>query len=88
MDLAIPCLDASGALQAVNIQTAINADGLLTVGELDALFGPVALFPDPLLNQILLAVTVPLDVVKAGRFLGQSDTMTDDERATAASQQD
>lgn len=37
--------------------------------ELDGLMAPVALFPDPVLAAVLQASVVPLDVVKAARFL-------------------
>jgi hypothetical protein len=36
--------------------------------ELDQLVAPIALYPDPLLAQILMASTYPLDVVQAARF--------------------
>lgn len=43
--------------------------GLLTSEELQNLVAPVALYPDTLLIQIFVASTVPLDVMKADRFL-------------------
>jgi hypothetical protein len=36
--------------------------------ELDALLAPVALYPDPLLSQILMAATYPEDVAEAARW--------------------
>jgi hypothetical protein len=36
--------------------------------ELDALIAPVALYPDPLLAQIFMAATHPLEVVEAARW--------------------
>ena len=48
------------------------ADGTLSPEQLDTLFGPVALFPDQVLTPVLVAVTFPLDVVKAGRFVEAS----------------
>jgi hypothetical protein len=42
---------------------------LLTQAELETLVAPVALYPDTLLIQILVAATQPLEVVKADRFL-------------------
>ncbi|SFT83505.1 DUF3300 domain-containing protein [Sedimentitalea nanhaiensis] len=44
-------------------------DALLTEAELETLVAPVALYPDTLLIQILVASTYPLDVVKADRLL-------------------
>ncbi|PCH70155.1 MAG: hypothetical protein COC12_08640 [Rhodobacteraceae bacterium] len=42
---------------------------LMTPEELQTLVGPVALYPDTLLIQILVAATYPLDVIKADRLL-------------------
>ena len=42
---------------------------LLSEAELENLVAPVALYPDTLLIQILVAATQPLQVVKANRFL-------------------
>ncbi len=39
--------------------------------QLDALLAPVALYPDPLLTQILMASTFPLEIVEASRWLEQ-----------------
>jgi hypothetical protein len=38
-------------------------------GQLDQLVAPVALYPDPLLAQILMAATYPLEVVQADRWI-------------------
>ncbi len=37
--------------------------------QLDALLAPIALYPDPLLTQILMAATFPLQIVEASRWL-------------------
>jgi hypothetical protein len=39
------------------------------IEQLDALLAPVALYPDALLAQVLMASTFPLNVVSAGRWL-------------------
>jgi hypothetical protein len=62
----------------------VLAEGPLTAAELDTLFGPVALFPDPVLTPVLVAVTFPLDVVKAGRFVEGAADLSDQERAAQA----
>src|SRR5262249_23505374 len=38
-------------------------------GQLDQLLAPIALYPDQLLGQILMASTYPLEVVEAARWL-------------------
>lgn len=63
-------------------------DPLLSADEIDTLIGPVALFTDNLLAQILTAATYPLDVVKADRFLDQSADLSDAARADAVAQKD
>src|SRR5262249_55132226 len=42
---------------------------LLKTEELDQLLAPIALYPDPLLSQVLMAATYPLEVVQADRWL-------------------
>jgi Protein of unknown function (DUF3300) len=41
--------------------------------ELDQLLAPIALYPDALLGQILMAATYPLEVVQAARWVGDPD---------------
>ena len=71
---------------AQDVASATNA--LLTPDEIDTLIGPVALFTDNLLAQVLTAATYPLDVVKADRFLAQSPDLSDAARADAVAQKD
>lgn len=49
-----------------------DAAGLLTQAELETLMAPVALYPDTLLIQILVAATYPLEIVKSDRFLSDN----------------
>ena len=94
MAIEIPCVDAGGevppesaAEAAASIEAAVAAEGPLSPDQLDTLFGPVALFPDPVLTSLLVAVTFPLDVVKAGRFVEASGDRPDRERAADAAAQ-
>jgi hypothetical protein len=41
----------------------------LTAAQLDQLVAPIALYPDSLVAQILMAATYPLEVVEAARWL-------------------
>ena len=45
---------------------------VLPQDQLDALLAPIALYPDQLLSQVLMASTYPLDVVAAARFVQQN----------------
>lgn len=51
--------------------------------ELEQILAPVALYPDSLLSQILMASTYPLEVVQADRFAAQNKDLTG-EALTAA----
>ena len=42
---------------------------LLTAAELDQLVAPIALYPDTLLAQVMMASTYPLEIVEADRFV-------------------
>jgi hypothetical protein len=48
-----------------------GAQTRLTQAQLEQLLAPVALYPDDLLMQMLMAATYPLEVVQAKRWLGQ-----------------
>jgi hypothetical protein len=95
MSILLPCLDANGqpmtpeaaAAAKTAMAAAIASTGPLEAAELDVLFGPVALFPDSLLTQVLMAATFPLDVVKADRFLKESVALSDKDRASAVEAQ-
>jgi hypothetical protein len=51
--------------------------------ELDQLLAPIALYPDSLLTQILMASTYPLEVVQADRWAKQNKDMKGDALAKA-----
>jgi hypothetical protein len=40
----------------------------LTEAELSAIVAPIALYPDPLITQIMMASTYPLEIVQADRW--------------------
>src|SRR3984893_12194369 len=46
--------------------------------ELHALVAPIALYPDDLLAQVLMASTYPLEIVMAARFVQQNPSLTGD----------
>src|SRR5664280_413363 len=47
--------------------------------ELDRLLAPIALYPDTLLSQVLMASTYPLEVVEADRWLKKNKNLTGDQ---------
>jgi hypothetical protein len=56
--------------------------------ELDQMLAPVALYPDPLLSQILMASTYPLEVVQASRWSRANPALNGEEALRAAGQMD
>jgi len=56
--------------------------------ELDALVAPVALYPDTLLSNVLMASTSPLEVVRADRWINQNKDLNGDALESAAEKQD
>jgi Protein of unknown function (DUF3300) len=63
------------------------ADQLLKAGELDQLLAPIALYPDALLAEILMASTYPLEVVQADRWAKANKSLKGDQLKTAAEKQ-
>ena len=60
---------------------------VLTPDQLDTLVAPVALYPDPLLSQVLAASTYPLEVVEANQWLLQNKNLKGQPLLDAARQQ-
>ena len=59
----------------------------LKPAELDQLVAPIALYPDPLLAQVLMAAAYPLDIVQAGRWLEANKTLKGDALKAAVDKQ-
>src|SRR2546427_10922428 len=56
-----------------------------TQQELDQMLAPIALYPDSLLTQILMASTYPLEVVEAARWSRANPSLKGDQAVQAAS---
>jgi hypothetical protein len=63
------------------------AEQTLTADQLGDLVAPIALYPDPLLSQILVASTYPLEVVEAGQWLQKNPGLTGTALTAAAQEQ-
>jgi uncharacterized protein DUF3300/endosialidase-like protein len=57
-------------------------------GRLYQLVAPIALYPDSLLAQVLMASTYPLEVVQADRFTGANKSLKGDKLKEALAKQD
>src|SRR5215469_13507575 len=64
-----------------------SGDQLLKPEELDALVAPIALYPDPLLAQVLMASTYPLEVVQADRWTSDNKNLKGDALKDAVEKQ-
>ena len=60
----------------------------LPADQLDALVAPIALYPDPLLSQTLVASTYPLEVVQLQQWLEKNKKLKDKELAEAVKKED
>jgi hypothetical protein len=60
---------------------------LLTPEQLDTIVAPIALYPDPMLGQVLAASTYPLEVVEAQQWLQQNGNLHGQDLLNAARQQ-
>ena len=58
-----------------------------TEEELTQMLAPIALYPDELLVQVLMAATYPLEVVKAYRWVQANPNLKGDQLAAALEQQ-
>ncbi len=56
--------------------------------QLDALVAPIALYPDPLLAQTLVASTYPLEIIQLHQWLGQNKGLKDKALADAVQKQE
>ena len=80
---ALPPLPAAQPGQPAADTSAATAT--FSAEQLDALLAPIALYPDQLLAQVLMASTYPLDIVAASRWLktGSNSSLTGDALAKA-----
>jgi hypothetical protein len=60
----------------------------IPAGQLDSLVAPVALYPDPLLTQVLVASTYPLEIIQLQQWLQKNSGLTGDALTNAVQKQD
>ena len=68
--------------------TQTEAQRIYSQAELDQMLAPVALYPDPLLSQVLMAATYPLEVFEAARWSRDRPGLQGDEAVRAAQSED
>ena len=55
--------------------------------QLDSLVAPIALYPDPMLSQTLVASTYPLEIIQLQQWLGKNQNLKDKALADAVAKQ-
>jgi len=65
------------ASQGQQAATPSNQGAKIPNDQLDSLVAPIALYPDPLLSQTLVASTYPLEIVQLQQFLEQNKSLKD-----------
>jgi hypothetical protein len=81
--IILPCNLALGAMQQKPQTNAAGQaspgaqDSKLSNDQLDSLVAPIALYPDPLLAQTLVACTYPLEIVQLQQWLEKNKTLKD-----------
>jgi hypothetical protein len=81
--LAVVSIGSIGPAYAQNAATTAK----LTAPQLEQLVAPIALHPDALLSQILMASTYPLEVIAAARWSQANPNVTGDALQSAMQQQ-
>jgi hypothetical protein len=69
-------------------ETTASKPDLLKPEELDQLVAPIALYPDPLLAQVLIASAYPLDIVQAERWLQSHKNLKGEQLKAAIAKED
>ena len=65
-----------------------QARAAYTQAELDQMLAPIALYPDPLLSQVLMAATYPLEVAEAARWSRRNPRLKGDDAVRAVQDRD
>jgi len=65
-----------------------QAPPLIPNDQLDSLVAPIALYPDPLLSQVLVSTTYPLEIIQLQQWLQRNGGLKGDDLANAVEKQD
>ncbi len=87
LSLALVLLSAE-IVSAQDQPASAEPQQLLDAAQLDQLVAPIALYPDPLLAQTLMASTYPLEVVQADRWAKANKGLKGDKLTAALDKQD
>jgi len=65
-----------------------QAASIIPNDQLDSLVAPVALYPDPLLSQVLVAATYPLEIIQLQQWIQKNSSLKGDDLTNAVEKQD
>jgi hypothetical protein len=88
LSLALSLLPIGAAWSQDQTAVAAPQQQLLDQAQLDQLVAPIALYSDPLLAQVLMASTYPLEVVQADRWAKANKSVKGDALKAALDKQD
>ena len=84
----LPPVDAFAYASSQSAQVQSSAQSTSTPpDQLDSLVAPIALYPDPLLAQVLAASTYPLEIIQLQQWLEKNSTLKDKALADAVAKQ-
>jgi hypothetical protein len=85
----LPSARVALAQDGVQVASTAAADSAkpLPPDQLDALVAPIALYPDPLLAQTLVAATYPLEIIQLQQWLARHPGLKDKELADSVAKQ-
>lgn len=76
-------LPANVSLFAQQAGAPAQQESKIPAGQLDALVAPIALYPDPLLSQTLVASTYPLELMQLHQWLEKNKDLVKDQKKLA-----
>ena len=85
--MPVAAMAQTPAPQPPAAQPAATSQQTLMNAQLDALISPIALYPDALLSEILMASTYPLEIVEADRWVQGNKNLKGDLLKAAVDQQ-
>ena len=86
--IAILCSFALIPGQSLVMPASAQSEAMLPPEQLDSLVAPIALYPDPLLSQTLVASTYPLEIIQLQQWLAQHKDLKDKALTDAVQKQD
>ncbi len=86
--IALAQASAASTAAAATQPAPVSPTGEFAKDQLEQLVAPIALYPDSVLTQILMASTYPLEIVEADRFMKKNPGLTGDKLDKALLEQD